>query len=186
MQCVCLLSDVAVVGLRRALGGLCPRTVSAVMLCAVMLRDTVRQQGRASLLCKPLRHTYKLACPLSTTPPQSLLPSSSHPSTFILLSKPTSSPLFSHLTHTFSPMVIGFLSRSLSRRSSASSSYDSSVASDGRPQSRADDGFNPSPALYWRAPCATAPFYVSRREARRIERNYQKMLRKGNLEYPRS
>lgn len=40
--------------------------------------------------------------------------------------------------------------------------------------------------MYWHAPCATAPFYISQREARKIERNYQKMLRKGIVEYPRT
>lgn len=82
-------------------------------------------------------------------------------------------------------MIMGFLSRSLSRRSSTSSA--SSASSDHHPQSRAGgESFNPSPAMYWHAPCATAPFYVSQREARKIERNYQKMLQKGMPYYPRS
>ncbi|EKD00143.1 hypothetical protein A1Q2_05486 [Trichosporon asahii var. asahii CBS 8904] len=80
-------------------------------------------------------------------------------------------------------MIMSFLSRSLSRRSSTSST--SSGSSD-QAQSRVEDGFNPSPAMYWHAPCATAPFYVSQREARKIERNYQKMLQKGIVEYART
>lgn len=79
-------------------------------------------------------------------------------------------------------MIMSFLSRSLSRRSSTSSTTSSCSE---QTQSRAD-GFNPSPAMYWHAPCATAPFHISQREARKIEGNYQKMLRKGFVDYPRT